>query len=115
GLVKKLVFADPIAEVVDAIYRQSGAVSAPAALLAIYGFSIQIYCDFSGYTDMAIGLALMLGVRLPNNFRQPYTAVSIVEFWRRWHITLSAWLRDYLYIPLGGSRHGRLQQMRNVM
>ena len=116
GLVKKLVFADPIAEAVDGIYAQAGgALSTPAALLAIYGFSVQIYCDFSGYTDMAIGLALMLGVRLPNNFLRPYGAVSIVDFWRRWHITLSFWLRDYLYIPLGGSRDGAARQARNTV
>jgi alginate O-acetyltransferase complex protein AlgI len=116
GLVKKLVFADQIAQAVDAVYRQSaGTVTGPSALLAIYGFSVQIYCDFSGYTDMAIGLALMLGVRLPTNFLRPYTADSIVDFWRRWHITLSYWLRDYLYIPLGGSRHGRVKETRNVV
>ena len=114
GLVKKLVVADVIAEAVDDIYLQD-ALSAPSAALAIYGFSVQIYCDFSGYTDMAIGLALMLGVRLPNNFARPYTATSIVDFWRRWHITLSSWLRDYLYIPLGGSRHGRIKEYRNVI
>src|SRR5262252_6101395 len=88
---------------------------APAALLAIYGFSAQIYCDFSGYTDMALGLALMLGIRLPNNFFRPYAAGSIIDFWRRWHVTLSFWLRDYLYIPLGGNRNGRLQEIRNIM
>jgi alginate O-acetyltransferase complex protein AlgI len=116
GLVKKLVFADPIAEVVDSIYAQSnGAIAGPAALLAMYGFGVQIYCDFSGYTDMAIGLALLLGVRLPNNFLRPYGARSIAEFWRRWHITLSFWLRDYLYIPLGGSRQGSLLQARNTL
>jgi alginate O-acetyltransferase complex protein AlgI len=116
GLVKKLVFADQIADVVDAIYRQNaGAITGPSALLAIYGFSVQIYCDFSGYTDMAIGLALLLGVRLPTNFLRPYTAISIIDFWRRWHITLSYWLRDYLYIPLGGNRHGRIQEARNVI
>ena len=116
GLIKKLVFADPIAETVDAVYLQTGGtVTGPAALLAIYGFSVQIYCDFSGYTDMAIGLALLLGVRLPNNFLHPYTATSIIDFWRHWHITLSSWLRDYLYIPLGGSRYGRLRQLRNVV
>ena len=114
GLVKKLVFADQISHLVDGVYAQAGTPSAPATLLAIYGFSVQIYCDFSGYTDMAIGLALLLGVRLPNNFRQPYAAKSIIEFWRRWHITLSYWLRDYLYIPLGGSRSGRLRQLQNV-
>ena len=85
------------------------------ALLAIYGFSVQIYCDFSGYTDMAIALALLLGVRLPNNFLRPYAAESLVEFWRRWHITLSFWLRDYLYIPLGGNRGGSAAEIRNIL
>jgi alginate O-acetyltransferase complex protein AlgI len=115
GLVKKLVFADPVSEVVDAIYRSEAVPSAPEALMAIYGFSLQIYCDFSGYTDMAIGVALLLGVKLPENFRRPYCAVSLVDFWRRWHITLSLWLRDYLYIPLGGNRRGLASQIVNVM
>ena len=115
GLVKKLVFADQIAQTVDALYPQAGTLTAPSALLAIYGFSAQIYCDFSGYTDMALGLALMLGVRLPNNFFRPYAAGSIVDFWRRWHVTLSYWLRDYIYIPLGGNRHGRFRQAVNVI
>ena len=116
GLVKKLVFADPLAEAVDAVYAQAlGTVSGPAAALAFYGFAAQIYCDFSGYTDMAIGLALLLGVRLPNNFLRPYGARSIVDFWRRWHITLSSWLRDYLYVPIGGNRHGRILEARNIL
>ena len=115
GLVKKVVFADQIGEFVDAVYAQPGAPNAAAALLAIYGFSVQIYCDFSGYTDMALGLALMLGIKLPNNFFRPYAADSIIDFWRRWHVTLSFWLRDYLYIPLGGNRNGRLQEFRNIM
>lgn len=115
GLFKKLVFADQIAGFVDSAYGSIGTASGPAALLAIYGFSLQIYCDFSGYTDMAIGLAQLLGFRLPNNFRQPYTARSLVEFWRRWHITLSFWLRDYLYLPLGGNRGGYLRETRNLL
>jgi len=115
GLVKKLVFADTLAETVDAIYAQAAPLDAPSAWLAMYAFSVQIYCDFSGYTDMAIGLALMLGVRLPTNFLRPYTANSIIDFWRRWHITLSYWLRDYLYVPLGGNRHGRAREFRNVV
>ncbi len=116
GLVKKLVFADQIAEAVNAVYgAPGGPASGPSALLAIYGFSAQIYCDFSGYTDMAIGLALLLGVRLPINFQRPYAAGSIVEFWRRWHMTLSFWLRDYLYIPLGGNRGGRFRETRNIL
>jgi alginate O-acetyltransferase complex protein AlgI len=115
GLVKKLVIADTLAGVVDAIYSQPGPLTGPAALLAIYGFSVQIYCDFSGYTDMAIGLAMLLGIRLPRNFSQPYCADSIIDFWRRWHMTLSFWLRDYLYIPLGGNRGGKLNEIRNIM
>lgn len=115
GLVKKLVIADPVAGLVDNVYNHAATATAPEALLAIYGFSVQIYCDFSGYTDMAIGLAMLLGLRLPNNFAQPYCAVSIVDFWRRWHKTLSFWLRDYLYIPLGGNRQGKLNEIRNIM
>jgi D-alanyl-lipoteichoic acid acyltransferase DltB (MBOAT superfamily) len=116
GLVKKLVFADQFGEIVDQVFNPgNSAPGALDALLAIYGFSVQIYCDFSGYTDMAIALALLLGVRLPNNFLRPYTAESLVVFWRRWHITLSFWLRDYLYIPLGGSRGGRVMEIRNIL
>jgi alginate O-acetyltransferase complex protein AlgI len=114
GLVKKLVFADQIAAVVDAAYK-ADTLSAPNAWLAIYGFSMQIYCDFSGYTDMAIGIALIVGIRLPNNFLRPYGAASLIDFWRRWHITLSFWLRDYLYIPLGGNRRGRLRTYLNMI
>jgi alginate O-acetyltransferase complex protein AlgI len=114
GLVKKLVFADQIAAMVDAAYK-ADVLSAPAAWLAIYGFSMQIYCDFSGYTDMAIGIALLIGIRLPNNFLRPYGAFSLIDFWRRWHITLSFWLRDYLYIPLGGNRTGRVRTYVNMI
>ncbi|GGI29146.1 MBOAT family O-acyltransferase [Bradyrhizobium guangdongense] len=114
GLCKKLIFADAIAPYVDAVYAQ-GPHGSYDYLLAIYGFSIQIYCDFSGYTDMAIGLAYLLRIRLPQNFRSPYSSGSIVEFWRRWHITLSFWLRDYLYIPLGGNRLGFARQIINLM
>jgi alginate O-acetyltransferase complex protein AlgI len=115
GLLKKLVFADPISESVDAVFNNNVPHSAGAYLLAIYGFAVQIYCDFSGYTDMAIGVAMMIGVRLPRNFLNPYTATSIADFWRRWHISLSRWLRDYLYIPLGGNRGGRVRQAVNVL
>jgi alginate O-acetyltransferase complex protein AlgI len=114
GLVKKIIFADQIATVVDRIYA-GGSYTAADALLAVYGFAVQIYCDFSGYTDMAIGLAMLLGVRLPNNFLRPYAASSLTEFWRCWHITLSFWLRDYLYIPLGGNRGSALIVVRNIM
>ncbi len=113
GLVKKLIFADTIAQAVDKVYQHGG--SSFEHLVALYGFSVQIYCDFSGYTDMAIGLAYLLRVRLPTNFLRPYSALSIVDFWRRWHITLSHWLRDYLYIPLGGNRGGKARQIRNIL
>jgi alginate O-acetyltransferase complex protein AlgI len=115
GLFKKLVIADQLAAVVEPVYRNPGAHSAFEYLLAIYGFSAQIYCDFSGYTDMAIGLAYILRIRLPTNFLRPYCATSIIEFWRRWHITLSHWLRDYLYIPLGGSRKGPSRRNLNLL
>ncbi len=115
GLVKKLVFADQIAKVVNPVFAGGGDFSSLDYLLATYGFSLQIFCDFSGYSDMAIGLGLLLGVKLPKNFERPYCSASIVEFWRRWHMTLSNWLRDYLYIPLGGSRNGRFKQIRNVL
>ncbi len=115
GLLKKVCFADPLGEYVTLVYADGAAgLSAMDYLLAIYGFSLQIYCDFSGYTDMAIGAALMLGVRLPANFERPYVATSVVDFWKRWHITLSRWLRDYLYIPLGGSRLGFGRRVGNI-
>lgn len=99
---------------VDRTFAQA-AISAAEAWLCLYAFAAQIYGDFSGYTDMAIGLALALGVRLPTNFRRPYAAADVAQFWRRWHITLSEWLRDYLYIPLGGNRGGRWRRLRNVV
>ena len=100
GLVKKLVFADQIAVYVDAVYAQSGVPSAPEALLAIIGFMVQIFCDFSGYTDMALAVALLIGIKLPNNFLRPYTANSIAGLWRRWHITLTRFLMNYVYSPI---------------
>jgi alginate O-acetyltransferase complex protein AlgI len=115
GLIKKLIFADTLAEVVDPVFRPDAVSTGWETLLAIYGFSAQIYCDFSGYTDMAIGIAYLLRVRLPTNFAHPYTSASPIEFWHRWHITLSRWLRDYLYIPLGGNRLGRPRQVANIM
>jgi D-alanyl-lipoteichoic acid acyltransferase DltB (MBOAT superfamily) len=84
-------------------------------LFAVWGYAVQIYCDFSGYTDIAIGLALLLGIRFPVNFDAPYSAVSLQDFWRRWHITLSRWLRDYLYIPIGGNRGSNVEVARNIM
>ena len=115
GLFKKLVIADPVGGFVDAVYRSPSTADQLSSVVAIYGFPVQIYCDFSGYTDMAIGVALMIGVKLPNNFARPYAAESIIDFWRRWHITLSLWLRDYIYIPLGGNRVGVPRHNNNIM
>lgn len=115
GLVKKLVIADQLADWIDPVFASDQTWSAGEYIVAIYGFSIQIYCDFSGYTDMALGLAMILGVRLPINFNRPYSALSIVEFWRCWHITLSSWLKDYLYIALGGNRVAFQRQISNIL
>lgn len=116
GLFKKVVIASNLSTIiVDPVFGLPGQHSAPEILLAIYGYAIQIYADFSGYTDMAIGIALLLGITFPQNFDRPYTATSLQDFWRRWHMTLSRWLRDYLYISLGGSRRGRLMTYRNLL
>ena len=115
GLVKKVVFADGVAHLVNEVYAAPGGVSGLGLLVATYGFAVQIYCDFSGYSDIAIGSALLLGIRLPENFDRPYLSTSITEFWRRWHLSLSSWLRDYLYIPLGGNRRGRVRTYVNLM
>ena len=116
GLAKKIVIADFLAShIIDDVFASPALHSGPEALLAIYAYAIQIYADFSAYSDIAIGLALLLGFRFPENFNAPYTAVSITDFWRRWHMTLSRWLRDYLYIPVGGSKGSRLLTYRNLM
>jgi alginate O-acetyltransferase complex protein AlgI len=116
GLVKKVVIADYLArEIADPVFAVPQAYAAPDVLLAGYAYAVQIYCDFSGYTDIAIGLALLMGFVFPQNFDHPYRARSFREFWRRWHITLSRYLRDFLYIPLGGNRGGRLLTARNLM
>ncbi|MEQ1932158.1 MAG: MBOAT family protein [Parvularculaceae bacterium] len=117
GLAKKALIADPIARAIDPIYAAAALgdpLTGAAAWAAMIGYTLQIYFDFSGYCDMAIGLGLMFGVRLPVNFMSPYKARSIIEFWRRWHMTLSAFLRDYVYIPLGGNRKGELFRLRNI-
>lgn len=114
GLIKKIVIADGIAPSVDAVYGSPDA-SRLDILLATWLFAIQIYCDFSGYTDIARGVAKMLGFHLMRNFAQPYFASNPQEFWRRWHMSLSTWLRDYLYISLGGNRGGRWATYRNLM
>ena len=104
GLFKKVAIADRMALYVDPVFQDPGQFSSAATWLAVLAYALQIYCDFSGYTDMALGAAHMLGYKLAQNFNLPYLAVNISEFWRRWHISLSTWLRDYLFIPLGGSR-----------
>lgn len=117
GLAKKVLLADSIALYADAVFNaaeKAFPLSGAEAWLGSFCYTFQLYFDFSGYTDMALGLGLMLGLRLPENFNSPYKATGIVDFWRRWHITLSAWLRDFLYIPLGGNRAGRLRQYRNL-
>jgi len=116
GLAKKIVIADFLAShIVDSVFRSPALSSGPEVLFAVYGFAVQIYADFSAYSDIAIGIALLLGFRFPENFNAPYTATSITDFWRRWHMTLSRWLRDYLYVPLGGNRGGRLLTYRNLL
>jgi alginate O-acetyltransferase complex protein AlgI len=114
GLFKKLVIADRMALIVDSIFRAPEAYSGVTIWCATLAYTLQIYCDFSGYSDMAIGIARMIGYELPENFNMPYAARNITDFWRRWHMTLSSWLRDYLYIPLGGNRHGSLMTYRNL-
>jgi D-alanyl-lipoteichoic acid acyltransferase DltB (MBOAT superfamily) len=114
GLAKKVFLGDPLADLVDPVYAGVAAGTAPTVLeawQATLGYTFQLYFDFSGYTDMALGLALLFGIVLPQNFQAPYRATSIQDFWRRWHITLSHFLRDYLYIPFGGSRHGLPRQV----
>ncbi|HYN92211.1 MAG TPA: MBOAT family protein [Thermoleophilaceae bacterium] len=116
GLVKKVALADFLArEVVDPVFGVPEAYAAPDVALAAYAYAAQIYCDFSGYTDIAIGTALLMGFVFPQNFNSPYRATSFRDFWRRWHMTLSRFLRDFLYIPLGGNRHGRWKTVRNLM
>ena len=116
GLFKKVVVANYLATgLVDPVFAAPTSYGGPDLLLATYGYAVQIYCDFSAYSDMAIALAALLGFRFPANFNQPYRAQSLREFWHRWHISLSTWLRDYLYKPLGGNRYGRLKTYRNVM
>ena len=116
GLVKKVVIADYLARsVVDPVFGVPQAYAAPDALLASYAYTAQIYCDFSGYTDIAIGLALLMGYVFPQNFNSPYRATGFQDFWRRWHMTLSRFLRDFLYIPLGGNRGGKWFIYRNIM
>ncbi|RYD15249.1 MAG: MBOAT family protein [Lysobacteraceae bacterium] len=115
GYAKKLVFADNLALVADPVFDEPAAHGFIDTLIGVYAFAFQIYCDFSGYTDIAIGCALLLGIRFPKNFDYPYSAASLQDFWRRWHMTLSRWLRDYLYIALGGNRKGEARTYANLM
>ncbi|MGE5268967.1 MAG: MBOAT family O-acyltransferase [Thiohalocapsa sp.] len=116
GLFKKVVIANYVASgLVDPVFAEPTAYGGPDLLLATYGYAVQIYCDFSAYSDIAIALAALLGFRFPANFNQPYRAERLRDFWRRWHISLSNWLRDYLYKPLGGNRRGRLKTYRNLL
>jgi alginate O-acetyltransferase complex protein AlgI len=116
GLIKKVAIADYLARtVVDPVFGVPEAYDAPDVALAAYAYAAQIYCDFSGYTDIAIGVALLMGFVFPQNFNSPYRATSFRDFWRRWHMTLSRFLRDFLYIPLGGNRRGKLRTALNLM
>jgi alginate O-acetyltransferase complex protein AlgI len=114
GLVKKAVIADYIAQYNDMVFKMPQTYSGFENLMAVYGYTLQIYCDFSGYSDIAIGIGKMMGFDLGVNFLKPYQARNITDFWRRWHISLSTWLRDYLYIPLGGNQKGKLRTYVNL-
>ncbi len=116
GMVKKVIIANYLATgLVDPVFAAPDQYGGPDLLLATYAYAVQIYCDFSAYTDIAIALAALCGFRFPRNFNQPYRAQRLREFWQRWHMSLSFWLRDYLYKPLGGNRHGRLKTYRNLI
>jgi alginate O-acetyltransferase complex protein AlgI len=115
GLCKKVIIADSLSPLVDACFSTPGdEMTFAIAWLGALTYTLQLYFDFSGYSDMAIGLGRMLGFRLPENFARPYSSVTITEFWRRWHMSLSRWFRDYVYIPLGGNRHGTARTYRNL-
>lgn len=115
GLFKKVIIADTVAPWVNPVFSNASAVSFLEAWVGAVSYTLQLYFDFSGYSDMAVGLGLMLNIQLPINFNSPYKATSIIDFWRRWHITLSNFLRDYLYIPLGGNRRGAVQRYINLL
>ncbi len=114
GFFKKVCVADYLAVFVNSVYNNAEEASALGIIIATCLFSVQIYCDFSGYTDIATGCARIMGIKLMKNFNHPYTSTSIKEFWSRWHISLSSWFKDYLYIPLGGNRRGKLRQLLNI-
>jgi len=116
GLFKKMIVANYLGSLlVDKVFDNPAEYASIELLFAVYGYAIQIYCDFSAYSDIAIGIAYLLGYEFPKNFNHPYRAESLQDFWRRWHISLSSWLKDYLYIPLGGSRNGKLNTYKNLL
>lgn len=115
GLAKKILLADVFGSAVDILYQDVSALTSTTAFLAMLGYTLQIYFDFSGYSDMAIGLGWMLHIDLPVNFDSPYKALSVTEFWKRWHITLTAFFRKYVYFPLGGSRRGERRTYFNIL
>jgi alginate O-acetyltransferase complex protein AlgI len=115
GLSKKVLIADQVSHIADAAFAGSHSLTTPAAWLGALAYTVQIYFDFSGYSDMAIGMGRMFGFRFPENFNRPYSSVSVTDFWRRWHMTLSRWFRDYVYIPLGGNRGSRRRTSANLL
>jgi alginate O-acetyltransferase complex protein AlgI len=116
GLCKKVLIADQVGPIADAAFAAGGGdLNSTTAWLGVLAYTVQIYFDFSGYSDMAIGLARMFGFRFPENFNRPYSSVSITDFWRRWHMSLSRWFRDYVYVPLGGNRLGTRTTVRNLL
>ncbi len=115
GLAKKVLIADTVSQIADAAFAHSHSLTTPAAWLGALAYTVQIYFDFSGYSDMAIGMGRMFGFRFPENFNRPYSSVSVTDFWRRWHMTLSRWFRDYVYIPLGGNRGTRARTSFNLL
>lgn len=115
GFFKKIVIADTLAQYVDKVYDAPFSYKGGVLLIVSIFFSFQIYCDFSAYSDIAIGTARLLGIRLMENFKSPYFSESVTEFWRRWHISLSTWFRDYVYIPLGGNRKGKIRKYINTL
>lgn len=115
GLFKKVAIADPMGVLINSSFNATHVLSAPDAIFATLGFAVQVYCDFSGYTDMGRGSALLLGIKLPENFNLPYLAHDLADFWRRWHMSLGSWLRDYVYFPLGGSRGGTLNAWKSAV
>ncbi|MEZ4665047.1 MAG: MBOAT family O-acyltransferase, partial [Caldilineaceae bacterium] len=115
GLFRKIVIADGLSAQIDPIFSSPALFSSPELIMGVFLFALQIYCDFAGYSDIARGSSRLLGIELMENFNQPYFAANVSEFWQRWHISLSSWLRDYVYIPLGGNRHGAFNTYRNLL